>query len=138
LTQASSFDESLKSSVEGKTRNVDMTVGDIYGGDYASLGLPADMTASFFAKFTARDNEHLRDNVSDSDICRGLLLMITNNIGQISYLLARLHSVSHIFFSGSFLRHSVNVPLAPIALSKAISFWYSSLIQYILCHIHFR
>ena len=123
LTQAKTFDESLQLSTKGKTKNVDMTVGDIYGGDYASLGLPADMTASFFAKFTSRDDEHLRDNVSDADICRGLLLMTTNNIGQIAFLLAKLHNVKQILFSGSFLRHSSHVDIASVALSKAIAFW---------------
>jgi type II pantothenate kinase len=81
------------------------------------------MTASFFAKFTQRDDEHLRDNVSDADICRGLLLMITNNIGQVAYLLARLHNIKHLIFSGSFLRHSSNVHIASLALSRAIGFW---------------
>lgn len=123
LTQCKTFTESLSLSEHGKARNVDMTVGDIYGGDYASLSLPADMTASFFAKFTQRDQEHLRSNVTDADVCRGILLMVTNNIGQIAFLLAKLHKIKHLIFSGSFLRHSHNVHIASLALARAIGFW---------------
>jgi type II pantothenate kinase len=96
---------------------------DIYGGDYGSLGLHADMTAGFFAKFVSKDTNTLKDGVSDADICHGLLLMITNNIGQLAYLQARLHQIDHIFFSGTFLRHSAEVDIAPVALTRAIEFW---------------
>lgn len=123
LTKYTTFNESLQQSLVGQSRNVDMTVGDIYGGDYQSLGLNADMTASFFGKLVPRDEPSLRDNISDPDICHALLLMVTNNIGQIAYLLAKLHNVQHILFSGSFLRHSAEVDIAPVALTKAIEFW---------------
>ena len=125
LTHYTTFNESLQQSLKGQSRNVDMTVGDIYGGDYQSLGLHADMTASFFGKLVPREGpiETLRQNISDPDICHALLLMVTNNIGQIAYLLARLHNVQHIFFCGSFLRHSAEVDIAPVALTKAIDFW---------------
>ena len=103
---------------------------DIYGGDYQSLGLDANMTACFFGKFVARGGGEkgdgssalVREGVRDEDVCHALMLMVTNNIGQIAYLLARLHSIQHIFFSGTFLRHSSD-PIAAIALSKAIAFW---------------
>ena len=83
------------------------------------------MTASFFGKFVGRDAEHLRDNVSDADICHALLLMVTYNIAQVAYLVANVHSIKHIFFSGNFLRHK-STQVAQIGLSKAIAFWSSN------------
>jgi len=34
----------------GDSKVVDLSVGDIYGGDYSSMGLPADLIASSFGK----------------------------------------------------------------------------------------
>lgn len=44
---------------QGDHRNVDMLVKDIYGGAYATLGLPADLIASSFGKAvqSRRDKE---------------------------------------------------------------------------------
>ena len=51
------FDELLELAESGDHRNVDMLVGDIYGGAYGLLGLPADLIASSFGKAakSARD-----------------------------------------------------------------------------------
>ena len=42
--------EALNGAVEGDSTNVDMSVGDIYGGGYGALGLPQHMIASSFGK----------------------------------------------------------------------------------------
>ena len=44
------FDELLNIAEQGDHRNVDMLVGDIYGGMYNGLNLPADLIASSFGK----------------------------------------------------------------------------------------
>lgn len=63
LTKVTTFEESLNLSLQGDERNVNMTVGDIYGGrDYDSLGLNADMTASFFAKFISKERDEIVTN----------------------------------------------------------------------------
>ena len=53
------FDELLELAEKGDHRNVDMLVGDIYGGAYSQLGLPADLIASSFGKAarSARDKQ---------------------------------------------------------------------------------
>lgn len=54
LTGVRSFDEMLELSSKGCSANVDMLVGDIYGGrDYETMGLSADMIASSFGKVAA-------------------------------------------------------------------------------------
>ena len=58
--------------------------------------------------------------VLEGDVAIALLMMITNNIGQVSYLNAQLHGCSKIFFVGSFLR---NNNISCRRLSYAIDFW---------------
>ncbi|KAL3418062.1 pantothenate kinase [Phlyctema vagabunda] len=57
---------------------------------------------------------------SGADISRSLLYAISNNIGQIAYLQSEKHSLSTIYFGGSFIRghrQTINT------LSYAIKFW---------------
>ena len=57
---------------------------------------------------------------TSSDISRSLLYAISNNIGQIAYLQSEKHSLSTIYFGGSFIRghrQTMNT------LSYAIKFW---------------
>ena len=57
---------------------------------------------------------------SAPDISRSLLYAISNNIGQIAYLQSEKHSLSTIYFGGSFIRghrQTMNT------LSYAIKFW---------------
>lgn len=44
------FDELLELAEKGDHRTVDMLVKDIYGGAYASIGLPGEVIASSFGK----------------------------------------------------------------------------------------
>eukprot|EP00163_Fabomonas_tropica_P008579 TRINITY_DN1830_c0_g1_i1.p1 TRINITY_DN1830_c0_g1~~TRINITY_DN1830_c0_g1_i1.p1 ORF type:complete len:311 (-),score=65.70 TRINITY_DN1830_c0_g1_i1:35-967(-) len=118
LTKIDSFDDILALSEEGDTKHVDMTVGDIYGGAYASMGLSKDLTASCFGKMVMK--ESVTDGISNADLARGLLNMITNNLGQIAYLNAHRFGVRNVFFAGNFIRRN---QIALRALSRAIHFW---------------
>ena len=76
------------------------------------------MVASSFGKLVMK--EEPRDGVREEDLALALLMMITNNIGQVAYLNAQLHSCSKIYFVGSFLRHN---PISCRRLAFAIDFW---------------
>ncbi|KAI9336239.1 fumble-domain-containing protein, partial [Zopfochytrium polystomum] len=119
LTDAKSYDEMLDLSKDGDNRNVDMLVGDIYGGDYSKVGLKASTIASSFGKvFKASPAD--RKNFKQEDISRSLLYLVSNNIGQIAYLNAQAHGVQRIYFSGFFIRgHAVTMN----TLNYAINFW---------------
>ena len=54
------------------------------------------------------------------DVCRSLLLMVANNIGQIAHLNAKIHGVSSIYFTGGFTHDN---PYVWSKLSYAINFW---------------
>jgi len=69
---------------------------------------------------TAPTSESPSSSFSGSDISRSLLYAISNNIGQIAYLQSEKHSLSKIYFGGSFIRghrQTMNT------LSYAIKFW---------------
>ena len=55
------------------------------------------------------------------DAHRSLLIMISNNIGQLAYLNALQHKCQHIYFAGNFLR--VENTIAMRTLAYAISYW---------------
>ena len=63
-----------------------MMVKDIYGGDYIKDSgghLSGSMVASSFGRLVMKKNP--REDVRDEDLALALLMMITNNIGQVSY-----------------------------------------------------
>lgn len=116
LTKCKSYDEALDLAVHGSNYAVDMSVGDIYGGSYEKFNLPATTVASSFGKMISTS----RDQVTDADIARSLLVMITQNIGQIAFLNSCLHQTKRIYFVGNFLRHN---KISSRTLAYAINFW---------------
>ncbi|KAI9342603.1 fumble-domain-containing protein [Obelidium mucronatum] len=119
LTNANSFDEMLELSKDGNNANVDMLVGDIYGGDYPKIGLKATTIASSFGKVFKASKED-RKKFKEQDISRSLLYLVSNNIGQIAYLNAQAHGIQRIYFSGFFIRGH---PVTMNTLNYAINFW---------------
>lgn len=143
LTGSRTFDEMLGMAEAGDNAKVDMLVGDIYGTGkgYGKIGLKSNTIASSFGKvfkmkreaeqeaedsggLTNGDSTHHTQEqeppFSASDISRSLLYAISNNIGQIAYLQSEKHSLSTIYFGGSFIRghrQTMNT------LSYAIKFW---------------
>lgn len=119
LTKCKSFDELLELSHRGNNRVIDMLVGDIYGGmDYTKIGLSSTTIASSFGKAIS-DNKEIED-YNPEDIARSLLRMISNNIGQISYLNALRFGLKRIFFGGFFIRgHAYTMD----TISVAVNFW---------------
>lgn len=131
LTGARTFDEMLDHAGHGDNANVDMLVGDIYGGDYGKIGLKSTTIASSFGKVFRMKREaesvaedsgaaHPDNAFSSADVSRSLLYAISNNIGQIAYLQSQIHNLSNIYFGGSFIRghrQTINT------LSYAIKFW---------------
>lgn len=141
LTKCKTFDEVLDLAENGDAGTVDMLVKDIYGGDCKLISfqvgaicfplltfiakylldgnmLSGSMVASSFGKLVMKENP--LENVRVEDLALAMLMMITNNIGQIAHLCAQLHQCSKIFFVGSFLRHN---PISCRRLAFAIDFW---------------
>ncbi|CCD25778.1 pantothenate kinase NDAI_0F04600 [Naumovozyma dairenensis CBS 421] len=66
---------------------------------------------------------NLNKSFQNSDICKSLLYAISNNIGQIAYLQAKIHNVQNIYFGGSYIRGHLTTMNT---LSYAINFWSQS------------
>jgi len=91
--------------------------------DSGGLANDDSKSSSQFASSRPGDaptQEHASPPFSAPDISRSLLYAISNNIGQIAYLQSEKHSLSTIYFGGSFIRghrQTMNT------LSYAIKFW---------------
>jgi type II pantothenate kinase len=121
LTDIDDFENVLSMAEKGDASKADMLVGDIYGKDSKALekvGLPANLTASSFGKLVAKRNPAA--GIKQEDLARALLLMVTNNIGQVAYLNAQLSKTPRIFFVGNFLRHN---KISQRRLAYAINYW---------------
>ncbi|KAK3041803.1 hypothetical protein RJ639_000319 [Escallonia herrerae] len=107
------------SMIKGNNRVIDMLVGDIYGGmDYSKIGLLSTTIASSFGKAIS-ENKEIED-YRPEDVARSLLRMISNNIGQISYLNALRFGLKRIFFGGFFIRgHAYTMD----TIAVAVNFW---------------
>jgi type II pantothenate kinase len=120
LTDVEDFDAVMKLAERGDPSKVDMMVGDIYGQNsdaLEKLGLPSNIVASSFGKLVAKEDP--AKGLKQEDLARALLLMVTNNIGQVAYLNAQLHKTPRIYFVGNFLRRN---KISQRRLSSAISF----------------
>jgi len=66
---------------------------------------------------------------SDADVAKSLLISISNDIGQIAYLTAKLHRLPRIYFGGYFIRGH---PTAMHTITYAINYWSKVSIQCVL------
>ena len=64
--------------------------------DRAGLQLPGDLTASFFARALSAEPK-----ASDADLCKALVVMISQNLAQIAHLNAQVHGLRRVFFTGA-------------------------------------
>lgn len=118
LTGCTSFDDALEMAERGRSSHADLLVGDIYGGDYDEIGLPADTVAASFGKLVRGDALH---DASKEDLAKAALVMITNNIGSIANLYARkVLNVPQMIFVGNFL---TNNDVAKRGLAFATEYW---------------
>uniref|UniRef100_A0A7N8X4G8 4'-phosphopantetheine phosphatase n=1 Tax=Mastacembelus armatus TaxID=205130 RepID=A0A7N8X4G8_9TELE len=121
LTKTKRFDELLQLASKGQHTSVDMLVKDIYGGSYGSLGLTGDLIASSFGKSATADKEF-----SKEDMAKSLLHMISNDIGQLACLYAKLHDLSRVYFGGFFIRGH---PVTMHTITYSINFFTKGEVQ---------
>uniref|UniRef100_A0A4W3GYB4 4'-phosphopantetheine phosphatase n=1 Tax=Callorhinchus milii TaxID=7868 RepID=A0A4W3GYB4_CALMI len=121
LTKTKRFDELLQLASKGQHTNVDMLVRDIYGGSYESLGLTGDLIASSFGKSATTDKEFTKE-----DMAKSLLHMISNDIGQLACLYAKLHNLSRVYFGGFFIRGH---PLTMHTITYSINYFTKGEVQ---------
>ncbi|XP_010626080.1 4'-phosphopantetheine phosphatase isoform X3 [Fukomys damarensis] len=121
LTKTKKFDELLHLASKGQHANVDMLVQDIYGGAHQTLGLSGNLIASSFGKSATADREF-----SKEDMAKSLLHMISNDIGQLACLYARLHGLDRVYFGGFFIRGH---PVTMHTITYSINFFSKGEVQ---------
>ncbi|XP_014399276.1 PREDICTED: pantothenate kinase 4 isoform X2 [Myotis brandtii] len=124
LTKTQKFDELLHLASRGQHANVDMLVQDIYGGAHQTLGLSGNLIASSFGKSATTD--HPAPEFSPEDMAKSLLHMISNDIGQLACLYARLHGLDRVYFGGFFIRGH---PVTMRTITYSISFFSKGEVQ---------
>lgn len=105
IANTHSYPDILESAKKGDAKNVDMSVGDIYGhniGKYEHLGLTADLLACSFGKVGVEHKEYEKE-----DLIASLQKMIAINLGQIVVLNAQIHNVKHVIFAGGFVQNNL-------------------------------
>ncbi len=115
-TIASSFGKVFRMKREAEQEAEDS--GGLTNGDSESSPPPPSSSSHPGSALPSED--HASPPFSAPDISRSLLYAISNNIGQIAYLQSEKHSLSTIYFGGSFIRghrQTMNT------LSYAIKFW---------------
>ncbi|KAG0650523.1 Pantothenic acid kinase [Hyphodiscus hymeniophilus] len=115
-TIASSFGKVFRMKREAEREAEDS--GGLTNGDAGSSQSQSSDTQA--PNGPLEESESSSAPFSSPDISRSLLYAISNNIGQIAYLQSEKHSLSTIYFGGSFIRghrQTMNT------LSYAIKFW---------------
>lgn len=96
LTGINEFEELLERASLGSNKRVDLLVSDIYGQDYTTVGLPADIPASSFGRIQSLAEER----PSTNDLIYSLLLMLCNNLSQMAMAYSKMYGLCHVVFSG--------------------------------------
>ena len=114
----SSFSEVKEMAKEGEASKVDMTVGDIYGGDYHQLELPASVVAGSFGKLGDYSQEEMK-SVKKSDVISSLLAVVCQHVSLLALEIAKRNSVSNIVFVGGLTHDN---PSAQVSISRVVAF----------------
>lgn len=90
--------EMCESALKGDSSKIDMSVGDIYGGDYKGLGFPMDMIASSFGKLQSVEDT---SKIAKEDVARSLLTLIAGNNLIFSKIIAQNQNIKRVIWIGS-------------------------------------
>ncbi|CAI2369317.1 unnamed protein product [Moneuplotes crassus] len=103
LYNASNPTKSILKGLKGDSRNIDMSVGDIYGKSYGKIGLPAEVIASSFGKIKDYSEEEI-NALNPEDVSLSLLNMIMFNTLTIANLTAQIEGIKNIVVIGHHIK----------------------------------
>ena len=86
----------LKEAINGNNQLIDLSVGDIYGGDYGGASLCSDLIASSFSK-VSKDNIKL---IEKKDIGKSLLIFYGVTYAQVSTMVSSGEKIDKNIISG--------------------------------------
>lgn len=103
LWKSDDLTKSLFAGLKGDSRNIDMSVGDIYGKAYDKIGLPPEVIASSFGKVKDKTPEEIKE-INKGDVSLSLVNMIIFNTLTIASLVAQIENIQNIVLIGHHLR----------------------------------
>lgn len=103
LFEGNDLSDALLAGLKGDSRNIDMSVGDIYGSNYDKIGLPAEVVASSFGKIKDYTPEQIKD-LKKEDISLSILNMIMFNTLTIAHLVSQIEKIDKIVMIGHHLK----------------------------------
>ena len=110
IINENSYDKILHLCQQDDYNNVDLMFGNNFdSNDFMTMSLNKIEELKKSGK-----------NVSNKDIALCILIMICNNITQVTNLLAEEHNVNQVYFIGNFTRRESP---AIIMLNKCMKFW---------------
>lgn len=91
---------------KGDSRNIDMTVKDIYGEGISKVLDPDIIACSFGkgSKINSKINYDLQGTLS-ADIARSVFIMMAVNVAQLTVLYAQLERIQRVIFVSSLLKN---------------------------------
>ncbi|CAD2093479.1 pantothenate kinase, putative [Plasmodium vinckei brucechwatti] len=99
-----SFDDLIKLSYKGNA-NLDLKIKNLKNDAINNECVKDNTVVSLFG-LTNNILENKGTEKMNQDIARSLILMVSYNIGYLVYLLAKIHSVKRIFFSGKYINNN--------------------------------
>lgn len=103
LWEGNDLTKALFAGLKGDSRNIDMSVGDIYAKAYSKIGLPPQVIASSFGKLVDKTPEEIQE-LNKEDVSLSLLNMIIFNTLTIANLVAQIEKIDKIVIIGHHLR----------------------------------
>ena len=85
-------------ATKGNNRLIDLSVGDIYGGNYAQVGLMSDLIASSFGKLKYVDDIK---KVEKKDVAKSLVILYGVTSSQVTALVSKEQKLDKVIISGN-------------------------------------
>ena len=87
----------LNEATQGNNKLIDLSVGDIYGGDYGGVSLCSDLIASSFSKVKNVDDIN---KINKKDVSKALLIFYGVTYAQVASMVAIGESIDKTIVSG--------------------------------------
>ena len=86
----------MKEAFKGNNEHIDLSVGDIYGGDYSGVGLDSSLIASSFSKINVSD----KNLIENKDVGKALAIFYGVTYSRVSAMMASKENINRILISG--------------------------------------
>ena len=91
------MDVALSEAEKGNTRQIDLSVGDIYGGNYENMSLCSDLIGSTFGKFKDYDIS----KIQKKDIAKSLSILYGVTYAHVTSMVSMKENINKTIISGN-------------------------------------